>query len=113
MSITLLGSVQRVCSAAEEAAWLQGGSLQAGGETVARGDGQDEGVLGRNSQCKSRKVEEFINHFSTFPTVQSLANSNRNLLLENKGLYQQLKDGVENMKQEKVIPFCFVNSLIF
>ena len=34
--------------------------------------------------------------------VQSLANSNRNLLLENKGLYQQLKDGAEWMKREKV-----------
>lgn len=37
--MTLLGSVQGVCSAAEEAAWLQDGSLQAGGESVAGGDG--------------------------------------------------------------------------
>lgn len=52
---TLLDSVQRVCSAAEEATWLQDGRLQAGGETAAGRDGQDEGILGRNSKCKSRE----------------------------------------------------------
>ena len=34
--------------------------------------------------------------------MQSLASNNKNLLLENRGLYRQLKDGMEWMKQEKV-----------
>ncbi len=35
----LLGPVQGICSAIKETTWIQDGSLQASGETVARGDG--------------------------------------------------------------------------
>ena len=70
---TLLGSVQGVYSAAEEAAWLQDGGLQTGGETAARGDGQDEGTLGRNSQRK-KDIEKLSSTLYLFS--EPIANSN-------------------------------------
>lgn len=66
---TWIGSVQRVCSAVEEAAWLQDGGIQTGSEDAAGRDGQDEGVLGRNSQCKikCREIKDSLNISFCFP----------------------------------------------
>lgn len=65
------GSVQGICSASEETARLKGDSLQAGGETPAGGDGQDEGVLGGNSQCEQNNLSIIAYHNSMIITESS------------------------------------------